>query len=235
MGATERVFACGVTESGKTEFLIRRFLPRVSRLLVVDQTGEWAEREPHAPYAFGYEDTVRQLGALSTRDRWRLIASLEQDEMIELTERLLVPIPNPRTGLPAAIGGMGILLDEVDVLCPAGRAPVPLTHLWRRGRHVGLSVYAATQRPANVSKEATAMCRYIAVLRTSEANDVDYLARRMGREVVEQALRVVNRQRYTAFLWDVERHTGFLIDGNGRVFGTIKPRQFEDSQQRLDL
>lgn len=227
---SERVFACGVTGSGKTEFLARRFLPRAPRLLIVDQTGEWADREKYAPYCFGYEDTVSVLGEHAGKDRWRIICSVTPAEVSQLATRMLVPSPRPRDGFAASVGGMAVLLDEVDILTPNGRAPAELTHLWRRGRHVGLSVYAATQRPANVSKEVTAQCRWICVLRQHEVRDIKYLSDLIGADVIGHVMPVVNRVPYSVLLWDSQLRAGYILDKNGHVRGTARPAGWKPQQ-----
>lgn len=219
---SERVFCCGVTGSGKTEFLARAFLPRARRLLLVDQTGEWIEREgPQAHVVYGYDQTAEALGDLARRDSWRLVCSLEPEEVETLTVRLLVPVPNPRAGYAANIGGMAVFLDEVDHLTPNAYCPIGLRHLWRRGRHVGLSVYAATQRPANVSKEVTSMCRWLAVLRTHEVNDLIYLRQVIGASVVDRVMPKINRTEFTVFLWDNMKRQGLILDRDQRIIERV--------------
>lgn len=193
---TLRVIACGRTLSGKTEWLYRRYLSMEPRLLIVDTIGEWSTSR-HVEGAITTSGTADTLAAL--RDlaeigltEWVIIADLDRDELVALMERL-APRRIGDSPVPA-LGGMAIYLDEVDLLVPVQDAR--LAGLWRRGRHIGLSVYAATQRPASVSKEVSAMVDVYAVLALDEVRDVDYLRQRFGRSATDAGLAWANSAPY---------------------------------------
>lgn len=222
---SERVFVCGASGSGKTEFLRTRFLPRSPRLLIVDQTGEWPDKEPEAPVYMGFEETLGGLKGLASQPKWRAICYLEPEEVMRLSEEVLLPPGKISQGYSYSVGGMGLLLDEVDSLVPIANAPLPLRSLWRRSRHGGLTVFAATQRPGNVSKEVTSQCRWLGVLRQHEARDVLYLASVIDRGLMKWVLPELGRREYSVFLWDNVNRQGYLFDRDGNLLRTSRPAQ----------
>jgi hypothetical protein len=208
----------GQTESGKTQFLIRHFLGggRAPRLLIVDRTGEWFAREPTAPSAVGLADTVRVLDELVRKRSWRVIVSLSNDEVEQLGDAL-VGIPDIRKGFSYNVGGMALVVSEVDLLVPVSQAPESLRSLWRRGSHAGLSIYADTQRPSNVSKETTSQCRWHAFLALHEPNDVKYILGELGGAMGPRAMRWVQGTQYAAALFDRRRRVCHLVDPTGSI------------------
>lgn len=223
--ASDRVFVCGASGSGKTVFLERRFLPRAPRLLIVDQTGEWQEKMPKAPVYLGFEETLQGLRGLARTKEWRAITYLEPEEVMRLSEEVLLPPGRIAKGYSYSVGGMAILLDEVDTLVPISNAPLPLRSLWRRSRHGGLTVFAATQRPGNVSKEVTSQCRWLAVLRQHEARDVLYLASVIDRGLIKAMIPELGRVPHSVFLWDNTNRVGYLLDKNGKLLRNSRPPQ----------
>lgn len=193
---TLRVIATGRTLSGKTEWIWRRYLRRVPRLLIVDTIGEWAASRAAsiagAHFTVGVEETLDCIATIAPDDTWRIVADLEREELVELAD-VLAPRRIEASPVPA-LGGMAIYLDEVDLLVPLGDAR--LGGLWRRGRHVGLSVYAATQRPSSVNKEVSAMVDVYGVLPLDEVRDVQYLRQRFGRENADAGLAWANSGPY---------------------------------------
>jgi len=224
---SERVIVCGQTESGKTEFMLRHFLSgsRSPRLLIVDRTGEWFAREMQAPTAIGLADTVRVLDEYAKRQRWRVITSLSNEEVKQLGGAL-VGIPDVRNGYALNVGGMGLVLSEVDLLVPFANAPEELRSLWRRGSHAGLSIYADTQRPSNVSKEATSQCRWLVFLALYEPADLEYLRKQLGPHMAPAAIRWTHGTRYAAALFDQRRRVCHLIDPHGSIRKTLEVPTF---------
>lgn len=217
---SERVAVAGQTESGKTEFLRRHFLVKAERLLIIDRTGEWFARENGIPVAMGLPDTVRYLEEFASRKRWRVVASLGNDEILALGG-VLVGVPDVRKGYAYNVGGMGLVLSEVDLLVPFSNAPEELRSLWRRGSHAGLSIYADTQRPSNVSKEVTSQCRWLAFLALYEPNDVKYVRDQLGSRMAATALRWIQGTRYAAVLFDQRRRACHLVEPNGTIRQTL--------------
>jgi hypothetical protein len=197
----------------------------------VDQTGEWTKHEPGErpidPENISYDldGTLINLARVAEDTDWRLVAYLEPEEVSYLTEEILLPVPRIQEGYAAKVGGMGIYLDEVDVLCPNGQSPSAIRHLWRRGRHAGLSVYSATQRPANVSKEVTSQCRWLVIFKQHEQRDVDYLRGIIGRDLADRALMHAQRVPWGSFLYDTERRRGFFLDKDYRQTGVLDAQE----------
>ena len=231
---SERVFVTGVSGSGKTEFIYRRVLPRFPRLLLIDQTGEWSQRFPDRGIVYGYDATVAKLREQVGYREWWVFAYLEKEELERLAEKVLVPVPNPRKGFSANVGGMALYLDEVDVVCPNSRTTPALQHLWRRGRHASLSVVAASQRPAQVSKEVVSQCNQIVTLAQHEPNDVAYLTKLLGKPVAAQMLAHVNRVQYGAFVWYTLEGRGEMLDAKGKVIRNVKGFTGPDPELDLD-
>lgn len=190
---TFRYFITGRTQSGKTRRMESDVLERMPRVIMVDQTGEWFGRTPsngaRMIEAYDLERTVAALRELAGRSRWWLSTTLNSEEL-EVLRRVLMPEGNLTRGPAVAMGGITIALDEVDRVIGAGVSP--LRDFWRRGRHAGISVAAATQRIGNVSKEVTSQCDVIGVMALHDPNDCRYLAGLMGDEVATRALAWVN-------------------------------------------
>lgn len=191
-----RICAVGRSGSGKTRWMHRHWIAHAPRVIIVDQTGEWATLEPNAEFCFGFTHTCQTLSALSRRTHWRCVAVLDNDELYRLID-VLIPIPNITASPSLALGGIAIYLDEVDLVVPR-LAPTSARSLNRRSRHAGLSVLSATQRVSNVSKEITSMCDAIGILALHEPADQEYLRSLMGTEKLVTALQWAGRPFHVA-------------------------------------
>ena len=177
-----RVTVLGATGSGKSVYLRQAWWPRAPRLLVVDHIGEYAAQLG----AVGLDQTLALLREHAHVRTWRLFAGLVPEEIDELAA-ILLPYPNLQASPALALGGMAISVDEVDRVIGFG-AGAGLRDLWRRGRHVGLTVFAASQRPANVSKEITSMSDALALLHIHEPSDIDYMRDLLGKDRLARAM-----------------------------------------------
>jgi hypothetical protein len=194
------VFVTGKTGSGKTSFLWARYLSKAPRVLAIDQTGEWVAREDAlgAVVADGLSETLAALREVAGRPRWWVIAVLDNDDIEALAE-ILLPRGRLLDGPVSKLGGFALYLDEVDkVVGPYGASS--LRDLWRRGRHAGLSVLAATQRIGNVSKEVTSQADTIGVLSLHDVADVQYIEYLAGREKARMMLAHANAAPYNVAL-----------------------------------
>lgn len=169
---TIRAFLAGNSGSGKSQRAWTLYLARFPRRLLVDLTGEWEDRaDAVALDVPGAVDAIRQL---APRGKWTVAVALDASELPELVDWLM-PIPNLRASPILAMGGAVLLADEVDLLAAPGTASEAVRTLFRRSRHVGLSVIATSQRPANVSREVSAQSTHALALALSEPRDVDYM------------------------------------------------------------
>jgi DNA helicase HerA-like ATPase len=217
---SERAFAMGVTGSGKTTLLRKLFVARAPRVIALDVTGEW-EADPGFPHvARSLDGLLRALEHFATRKerRWHIAAQLSDEETQELAQ-LLVPETAPRSGLCQAYRGIAIAVDEADTFAPQS-APPAVRALWRRGRHAGLSIYAATQRPSAVHRDVTSQSRWLIVAQTHEGRDLAYLRQLLPAEPYRALERL---PRYHAVLFDALYRRAFLLDERQEITRVFHP------------
>lgn len=168
-----RIFVTGISGSGKTTGAWNWYLRHAPRVLIVDQVGEWNGR------VFETANTLPELYAAiqeaRKQPRW-VISYSNMDNRLHDLIRWLLPLPNADRSPVLAMGGMVLLLDEVDLIAPTGGAPEVIRNLYRRSRHVRLSIVSVTQRPANVLREVSAQSTQVLAYRLTEPRDLDYLA-----------------------------------------------------------
>lgn len=185
-----RVTVLAATGAGKSVHLRNYWWPRARRLLVCDHIGEYSAQLG----AVGFDQTLALLREHAHLPNWRLFAGLVPEEIEELS-RVLLPFPDLQQSPALKLGGMAISIDEVDRVIGFG-AGAGMRDLWRRGRHVGLTVFGASQRPANVSKEITSMSEAIVMLHVHEPSDVDYMRDLMGRERLATAMQWISGAQF---------------------------------------
>jgi DNA helicase HerA-like ATPase len=136
--ASDRVFICGKTGSGKTT-LARELTRNLSRLVVLDSKGTLSDWN------------------LADWDRESQQA-LEQGERVRA--RVLQPLDLPDQAAIDAFwtdvfrqcfeaGNVTIYVDELFAIVPPGKpAPPIMLACWTRGREFGIGAWASTQRPS---------------------------------------------------------------------------------------
>jgi hypothetical protein len=161
------------------------YLRHFPRVVLLDLTGEWSAPDPSRGYpgplviAEDVADLTAQLKRLASRGRWIVSLELDPGEFPELVD-WLIPIPSPRQRSPVPkLGGLALLVDEVDILSSQGTASGHIRTLYRRSRHVGLSIISATQRPENVGREVSAQSGQAVALSLPEPRGRDYMQRLM--------------------------------------------------------
>ena len=221
-----RVFVTGLSGSGKTTGAWNLYLKNAPRVLIVDQIGEWNGRV--------YE-TVNTLGELFTainsarkQKRW-VISYSNMDNRLHDLVRWLLPLPNVDRSPVLAMGGIVLLLDEVDLIAPTGGAPEVIRNLYRRSRHVRLSLVSVTQRPANVLREVSAQSTQVLAYRLTEPRDLDYLAdlMRWDGQQVGQFVRWTRRHQHGAVWRDLVSGSTLWIPDHG------KPQREPDERRSL--
>lgn len=166
-----RAFIFGNSGSGKTTTAWNIYLSRFPRRLILDSTGEWTGRVDIE--ATTIEETVHAIRMLAPRKAWTVSYSMLDNRFPELVN-WLVPVPFLDESPARIVGGMVLLMDEVDVLAPYGPPPPHMRDLYRRSRHCGLSVISCTQRPGAVSKEVPSQSNHRIAHFLDEPSDIAY-------------------------------------------------------------
>jgi DNA helicase HerA-like ATPase len=73
-----------------------------------------------------------------------------------------------------------LVLEEIQLLCPGGRAPAWLMKVISTARHHALSIIGTTQRPALVSKDVIANADHVVAFGLGNADDREALFRSRG-------------------------------------------------------
>lgn len=177
----EIVLSVGRTGSGKTRILSRVYGPRHARRITIDAVGEGATLYPDAVEGFGLQDCLRLLAAWGEDDveRWHLVAVLSPAETAELM-RALVPVYAPdAASLARDLGGVCVECFEIDTYLPVSGAGAGVVAAWTtafaRGRHVGCSILAATQRPHQCARIVSSQASRLIAFSTHEPRDLKFL------------------------------------------------------------
>jgi hypothetical protein len=166
------VAVMGASESGKSAWIkqqLRKGNP--PRLLIWDPQDEWE--------AFGRV----------IRDMRELIAAVRAGT--EANAFKLVYQPGNAFGtygkkfdvfceLAYAVGDCCVVVDELGDVTEPSRAPDGWSVLSRKGRHRGLTLFGAAQRPANIDKDFIGNCSMIHCSRLSYETDQKVMANALG-------------------------------------------------------
>jgi hypothetical protein len=212
-----RVVACGMTESGKDYWLKRLYLERCPRALMLDPLGEYIadKRVGFRVYEAESLADVRRALARAAKEgpRWRVVARIDAQHSAAVARLLVPPVIRAGGAFPQHVGGMGLYCSELDLFAPTAADP-DVVGLWRRGRHVGLSIYGASQRPHGISRMVTAMSGWLVVCQTHEPKDVAYLGECLPSDAMEE----VNRLEWQAvFIWRRQTSSWVILDRAGKV------------------
>ncbi len=131
----------GSSGSGKSTFIKRALArPKPGRLLIWDPMREYG--------AFG--ETVATLGdlvAAMKRAKFRLVFTPSADPKLMGRQFDLFC----RAALAA--GNLTLVVEELRFVTTPSRAPLGWAQVTLTGRHAGLTVYGASQRPASIDKD----------------------------------------------------------------------------------
>lgn len=218
--ASVRVFACGMTESGKGYWLRRLFLARVPRLVVLDPLGEYADPkifEGRRVYRADSVEEVRKSLGLAVRNgsRWVVVSQLPPEQFAALGS-VFVPATVSRPPFAALVGGVGLVCEELDLVAPSNPTP-EVRGIWSRSRHVGLSIFGATQRPHGVSPIIRSQSRFHVICRQDEPADVDYLQKYLP---AAAGARVPSIPWRGCLVYDKQTGAWSLLGADGRVVGS---------------
>lgn len=196
---TLRVSMFGMSEGGKAVCLWNRFVSRHRKVLIVDTMGEWEGKPIKGHRVDGLEELLWALNKYGADQSFRIFAFLDVEEFPSLV-RLLVPKKAYANSFVPAIGGMALYLAEVDQLI-APNAYDGARTLWRRGRHVELSVYADTQSISSCSKEVIKSVHAIGMLATTHSNDLETFQKEIRDDQVFRRAYEWSLRPYHCALW----------------------------------
>jgi hypothetical protein len=162
------VWVGGVRGMGKST-LVRHLASKAPRMLAHDPHGE------HDGLPLSDHEAAEYLEGLAARsqlDRFRVCVTVTEPERFARLAWAL------RELCPDYL----LLVDEVDLVAPPMREPWAFRRIVAQGRHHGISVLAASRRPAEVSRLVTSQAREFYCFFTREPGDVRYLASIFGED-----------------------------------------------------
>lgn len=187
------------------------------RKIIVDNLSEWYDYSDAECYDVAETvDAIRYLAR--ERSRWCVTIQLDQDNLEEFVS-WMIPIPNISQSPILLMGGAALFVDEADYVAPPRAMSEEVRTLYRRSRHVGLTVISATQRPANVSREVSAMSTQAVMLALSEPRDIRFMAETLGLTPAElqQWARWVQKHRHGGLWWHRQSNRLCLMDDSGAM------------------
>jgi hypothetical protein len=177
----EIVTVVGRTGSGKTRLLATHVGPRHRRRISVDLTGECEALYPHAYRATSLAKFYRALKVWNDQDvnDWHVVVVLDHAHLAQLVWSLCPRYDGKTRGLASAWGGVALEVFEVDVLMPVngsgGGVGLAMRNACARGRHEGLSLLCATQRPHQCDRILTSQSHVVASFAMHEPSDTKWL------------------------------------------------------------
>lgn len=178
----EVVTVVGRTGSGKTRLIARSLGPRHSRRITLDSMGECEVLYPDAFRAFGLPAVYDAMNAWAEGNvtTWHVVAILSEEEVGLLMAKLAPQYDGKTESLAKAFGGVCVECFEVDLYLPVSGAGGVVTKAFQnsvaRGRHVGLSLLFATQRPAQCHRILTSQSQHVVSFAMHEPGDLRWLS-----------------------------------------------------------
>lgn len=223
----EIVTVVGRTGSGKTALLAKKIGPRHGRRITLDMVGECRALYPRAAHAVGLQQVVRILRSLHEHHlrEWHIVAQLGTREIGELI-KLLAPIGAAHEySLSAAMGGVALEIFELDIIAPVDRSERDtrevIRNAYARGRHYGLSILAATQRPHQIDRIATAQSSYVVTFQMHEPADLRWLESVGGKRLSELAR--VGLAQYESAWYNARTGELFTLDRTYTKWRKVEP------------
>lgn len=177
------VFAAGVPNSGKSTGLHNLFIQRTSRVIELDFMGEVPQRNPNVIKTYGFAELKECLADMASENvrRWHLAAVLELDDVARMFAVLAPEIRSAdSTSYTREVGGLAVACGECSIIAPNAGAAEPVRAAFMRGRHHWLSLYMATQRPAEVNRCVTGVAQVLMAFATHEEADLAYWRKKIS-------------------------------------------------------
>ena len=228
-----RVFVSGPPESGKSQFLASEFSSRTPRVISIDITGETAERNPDAIRTYGLDDLRGALKKCASWRRWHVAAQLEESELGPCFV-MLAPAPKSDDDVSfcRAVGGVAVECGEAAFLAPNGRIEPAVKAAFNTGRHHLLSLYMATQRPADVSRVVTASSPIKVAFGHREDRDLDFWRKEISAPIADV---ISELPPYHSIYYVQALSRVYVRDGSYRVRRILDARGAEVSSTRPKL
>lgn len=189
----EIVTVVGRTGSGKTQLIADFVGARHPRRITVDLLGECVKLYPDAINAKSLAQIIRVMQRLHEANvtEWHIVASVDVPEVGQLIKLLAPTGTTSDYSLSAVWGGIALEIFELDLVAPVDRSEVSTREAvktaFARGRHFGLSLLCATQRPHMIDRIATAQSSYVVTFQMHEPADLQWLERVGGKRFAELA------------------------------------------------
>ncbi len=155
----------GKKGEGKTT-LARAVVAGFPRVIILDVKAEY---DDGTTLAYGRDAALELLEDAEDRRRFRLaLRRLPPEHALEVLE------------VCGAFQDVLLVLDEAQRYCSPSTMPPALDVLVNEGRHRAISQLYIARRPAEINRDVTANADYIAIYRTREPRDVEYLRAYVG-------------------------------------------------------
>lgn len=165
------VAVMGASGSGKSTFIKRAVAKaRPARLLIWDPMREYGEFG-QAVHALG--DLVVKVTEGGKRNRFNLVFQPSNDEKTRAKQFDIF------CGIAMAVGQCVVVVEELKFVTKPSWAPLRWSTVTMQGRHKGLKVIGASQRPASIDKDFLGNCTVIHTGRLAYAEDVRAVAKGM--------------------------------------------------------
>jgi hypothetical protein len=171
----------GASGSGKSSLMKLELLAaRPPRLLIWDPKGEYGGFAPAVPGTrsapSSLEDLVRKVCGAGASEKFALSFRplLSRKAMREQFNVFCLAAERARNCF--------VLVDELADVTEPGWAPEGWERLTRQGRHAGVTIRGASQRPAEIDKSFLGNASRIAVFRMNAESDVTLLAKILGKD-----------------------------------------------------
>jgi len=169
----------GASGSGKSSLMKLELIALdPPRLMVWDPKGEYGAYGSAVPGTrsrpSALDDLVRKVAGAGERSSFKLVFRpvLSRSAMRDQF--------NVFCQLAERAGNCFVLVDELADVTEPGWAPEGWERLTRQGRHAGITIRGASQRPAEIDKSFFGNASHIAVFRMNAEGDVDRCAKLLG-------------------------------------------------------
>lgn len=165
------VAVMGASGSGKSTY-IKQTLAKAkpARLLVWDPMAEYAHLGQVAP---SLSHLVQALAAAGRKGRFAWVFQPAPDEKTRARQF------NVFCGVAMAAGNLTLVVEELRFVTTPSRAPVGWAQVTMTGRHKGLRVLGASQRPASIDKDFLGNATLIRTGRLAYPEDVRAVSKAM--------------------------------------------------------